>query len=100
MKKEKMITRTVLITEVTARVINKETLEVGDTTVLINKMFKNHELLENATSEYIDKLGLNLKFVSILHTEEKQILYGMSESEFIKNSIVLPSRTKKDSQNE
>lgn len=100
MKKEKMITRTILITEVSAMVINKETLEVGETTVSINKVFKKPELLENATSEYIDKLGLNLKLVSIAHTEEKEILYGMPESEFIKNSIVLPSRKNKDSQNE
>lgn len=100
MKKEKMITRTILITEVSAVVINKETLEVGETTVSINKVFKKPELLENATSEYIDKLGLNLKLVSINHTEEKEILYGMPESEFIKNSIVLPPRTKKDSQDE
>lgn len=100
MKKEKMITRTVLITEVSAMVINKETLEVGETMVSINKVFKKPELLENATSEYIDKLDLNLKLVSIVHTEEKEILYGMPESEFIKNSTVLPPRTKKDSQNE
>lgn len=100
MKKEKMITRTVLITEVSAMVINKETLEVGETTVSINKVFKKPELLENATSEYIDKLDLNLKLVSIVHTEEKEILYGMPESEFIKNSTILPPRTKKDSQTE
>ena len=100
MKKEKMITRTVLITEVSAMVINKDTMEVGETTVSINKVFKKPELLENATSEYIDKLGLNLKLVSIVHTEEKEILYGMPESEFIKNSTVLPPRTKKDSQAE
>ena len=100
MKKEKMVTRTVLITEVSAMVINKETLEVGETTVLINKAFKKPELLERATSEYIDKLDLNLKLVSINHTQEKEVLYGMPESEFIKNSIILPPRPKKETQPE
>lgn len=92
MARERMVTRTVQVTECKVMVANTETMmvntlvcEIGggitDTAALLKAVKKAHE---TATE----------KCVAIVGTTTKEILYGMPEAEFIKMAKVLPPRSK------
>ena len=96
MARERMVTRTVVATEVIALCLNIETAEPFNKTVTLSGTFKDKQAIEKAAKKVIDTD--NEKCVAVVDYTEKETLYGMSEQKFIELSEVLPPRVSKDEQ--
>lgn len=94
MARERMVTRTVYTTTVDVLVINIETTEVGiKSFVLGQNMVKDEKTMLNNSQKMLDETGTtNWKCVAIKNIKEEEILYGMTEQDFLKYAKVLPPR--------
>ena len=92
MKKEKLITRTFVITQATVMSLNIETAEPSTETYEMPGIYKTDEELLKAVKELYD----TEKVVTITSKTEIEELRGISESLFLQHSIVLPAREKKE----
>lgn len=93
MARERMVTRTVVATEVTALCLNIETAEPFNKTVILSGTFKDKQAIERAAKKAIDT-DIE-KCVTVVEYTEKETLYGMTEQLFIELAKVLPSRDSK-----
>lgn len=93
MARERMVTRTVVATEVTALCLNIETAEPFNKTVILSGTFKDKQAIEKAAKKAIDT-DLE-KCVTVVEYTEKETLYGMTEQQFIELAKVLPPRDSK-----
>lgn len=93
MARERMVTRTVVATEVTALCLNIETAEPFNKTVILSGTFKDKQAIEKAAKKAIDT-DLE-KCVTVVEYTEKETLYGMPEQQFIELAKVLPPRGSK-----
>lgn len=92
MARERMVTRTVVVTTVKVMCVNVATCEVKINTYEISGMIENkQQALKVVKKLYENEL---LKCVDVQEMWEDEILYGMSEIDFIQNAKVLPPRTK------
>lgn len=90
MARERMVTRTVLLTSVEVMCVNVETAEVS----INNYELSGYSMNADDAMKQLKKLYEtdNFKLVAIQGMEEKEILYGMTEADFIKLAEVLPPR--------
>lgn len=93
MARERMVTRTVVATKVTALCLDIETAEPFNKVVVLSGVFKDKNALEKATKKVIDTE--TRKCVAVVDYEEKETLYGMTEQQFIELAKVLPPRDAK-----
>lgn len=93
MARERMVTRTVVATEVNALCLNIETAEPFNKTVILSGTFKDKQAIEKAAKKAIDT-DLE-KCVTVVEYTEKETLYGMPEQQFIELAKVLPPRDSK-----
>lgn len=93
MARERMVTRTVVATEVNALCLNIETAEPFNKTVILSGTFKDKQAIEKAAKKAIDT-DLE-KCVTVVEYTEKETLYGMAEQKFIELAKVLPPRDSK-----
>lgn len=93
MARERMVTRTVVATEVNALCLNIETAEPFNKTVILSGTFKDKQAIEKAAKRAIDT-DLE-KCVTVVEYTEKETLYGMPEQQFIELAKVLPPRDSK-----
>lgn len=93
MARERMITRTVVATEVNALCLNIETAEPFNKTVILSGTFKDKQAIEKVAKKAIDT-DLE-KCVAVVEYTEKETLYGMPEQQFIELAKVLPPRDSK-----
>ena len=93
MARERMVTRTVIATEVNALCLNIETAEPFNKDVTLSGTFKDKKALEKAAKKVIDTD--TVKCVSIVAYNEKETLYGMTEQQFIELAKVLLPRDAK-----
>ena len=96
MARERMVTRTVVATEVNALCLNIETAEPFNKTVILSGTFKDKQAIEKAAKKAIDT-DLE-KCVTVVEYTERETLYGMSEQQFIELAKVLPPRDSKTEQ--
>lgn len=96
MARERMVTRTVVATEVNALCLNIETAEPFNKTVILSGTFKDKQAIEKAAKKAIDT-DLE-KCVTVVEYTEKETLYGMPEQQFIELAKVLPPRDSKAEQ--
>lgn len=96
MARERMVTRTVVATEVNALCLNIETAEPFNKTVILSGTFKDKQAIEKAAKKAIDT-DLE-KCVTVVEYTERETLYGMSEQQFIELAKVLPPRDSKAEQ--
>lgn len=94
MKKEKLITRTFVITQATVMSLNIETAEPSTETYEMPGIYKTDEELLKAVKELYDTD--TEKVVTITSKTEIEELRGISESLFLQHSSVLPAREKKE----
>lgn len=93
MARERMVTRTVVATEVDALCLNIETAEPFNKTVILSGTFKDKQAIEKAAKKAIDT-DLE-KCVTVVEYTEKETLYGMPEQQFIELAKVLSPRNSK-----
>lgn len=94
MRKEKMVTRTMVSTVGAALLINVETAEPFNEPFTIPGFYENIEKLEKEVRELIKDEKVRLAAVVEYHKEEN--LYGMPESTFLKYATVLPPRNQEN----
>ena len=93
MKKEKLITRTFVITQATVMALNIETAEPSTETYEMLGIYKTDEELLKAVKELYDTD--KDKAVAVTAKTEIEELRGITESAFLANSLVMPAREKK-----
>ena len=92
MRKEKMITRTIMQTSVKIMAIDVTNSEVSIFETKIGGVYTDSELLEILKKMYETD---TYKLVHIESNTHEEILLGMTESQFMEYATVLPPRTKK-----
>lgn len=92
-----MITRTFTTTNVKAMAVNVDTATVQNISVMLPEKVAKEDV-----EKYIKKHGAgiaeNIKIVAIQDVDYSEILYGMEESVFLANAVVLPPRGTKKSE--
>lgn len=94
MAKIPMITRTIQTTEVNVLCLNIKEGEPFNKTVALPRTYKDDAAMLKAAAAIID--SDTEKAVHVVHSEVKETLYGMKESDFISMAEVLPFRVCKD----
>ena len=90
MAKEALVTRTVTATKVDVFCIDKPSKETFNITVMLPGKFKDDSAIMKAAAKQIDTE--TVKAISIESSEIITELRGMTESEFLAHSHVLPPR--------
>lgn len=90
MARERMVTRTILTTELAVLCMDIEKAQVIEKTVTITGYTPNPNKLLILAQKRLDTD--TLKATHIKSITEKETLYGMSETEFIELAQVLPPR--------
>lgn len=98
MARERMVTRTVMVTEVEVMCLNVSNAQVSINTYELSGAFTDEKtMLKVLKKEYETD---TLKCVAIQEIKEKELLYGMKEIDFIKMATILPPRGTKVEDNE
>ena len=93
MARKPMVTRTLISTSVTVLCLNVETAEPTNELFNIARTFKDDDKLMKALKA--EHETDDLKLVHIVHKEEVEKLYGMSETDFMKYAHELDPETRK-----
>ena len=92
MARERMVTRTVLLTTAEVMCVNVDTANVVVNSYELSGTFSDMDsVLKQLRKTYETE---NFKLVTIQNLTEREVLYGMSEVEFIKLAKELPPRNK------
>lgn len=91
MARIKMVTRTVDITVVKVMCLNMESMQGEVRTFELTGLYNdNDSVIKDVKKLYESDI---IKPVAVVDTETKEVLYGMTELDFIKLAKVLPPRT-------
>ena len=96
MARERMVTRTVMVTKVQVICLNVETVETTINTFELSGNFTSKEQVLKALKKLYETE--TFKVVAVQELFENEVLYGMLESEFIKIAKVLPPRGNKSNE--
>lgn len=98
MARERMVTRTVATVEYICMTVNTTTRQVEDITVSIpSGMTMTEKARQKAITAALPETNT---LVQITSETVKEVLYGMTEDDFIKYAKVLPPRTKSEPETE
>lgn len=89
MSRERMITRTIMQSDVTAMVVDVTESKVENKVYTLGGQYTPDTALKKLKKLYEDD---TVKIVSVISIEERELLLGMTEEDFIKYSTVLPKR--------
>lgn len=92
MSRVRMVTRTVVVTVADVMCVDVTTAQVQIKELELSGSFSDNEALLRAIKKQHE--NDSFKCVAVQGTEEKEVLYGMEEIEFIKLAKVLPPRSK------
>ena len=87
-----MITRTVVGTSITAKVVNKNTDEVTSYSTVVSKVVTEDKDAVKALSKVIPE---ELVIINITSIEKVEKLYGMTVADFMSHSVELDPTTRK-----
>lgn len=90
MARERMVTRTVVVTTVGVMCVDVNTCEVQIQNIEMSGTFADFDTALKAVKKAHETD--TLKCVAVQHMTEKEVLYGMKEIDFIKLAKVLPPR--------
>lgn len=91
--RERMVTRTVKVSDVTCMMVNVDTREVFEKVVRLPGTFKTLEAAKKAVDKVYENM-LSIKPIEVTNIHTEIILYGMSEQDFVNAAEVLPPRKK------
>ena len=98
MARERMVTRTVVVTMVEVMCVNVETAEVQVNTYELSGTYADAETALKATKKVYETA--TFKCVAVQGMSEKEVLYGMKEIDFIRLAKVLPPRNTNSTETE
>lgn len=91
--REKMVTRSMKVTNATVLMVNLETQQTETQTVSMPNVYKDDTKLMKALTKAYE--GSSLKPVHVSNTDIVEKLYGMSEKAFMDNAVELDPETRK-----
>ena len=93
MRKEKLITRTIISTKATVLLYNVTTKETHEESFTLSGSIKKDVTIENKVNKELEATGrFNEKVVDVLSTVDIDALYAITESEFIAHATKYESR--------
>lgn len=93
MRKEKLITRTIISTKVTVLLYNSTTKETHEESFTLSGIIKKDVTIENKVKKELEASGrFNEKVVTVLSSVDINALYAITESEFIAHATKYESR--------
>ena len=90
MARERMVTRTVVVTTVGTMCLDVTTAEVQILNYDLSGSYSDFNTALKALKKQYETD--NFKLVAVQHMTEKEVLYGMKEIDFIKLAKILPPR--------
>ena len=98
MPRQPLVTRTFIVTIAKVKMLNTDSGDVFEADVILTKLFKNNNEILKAINKTIredpDK-HQNFKAVHIISTKTESRLYGMKETDFIKQAVLMKDRKQK-----
>lgn len=93
MRKEKLITRTIISTKATVLLYNATTNEIHEESFTLSGIIKKDVTIENKVKKELEATGrFTEKVVAVLSSVDIDDLYAITESEFIAHAIKYESR--------
>lgn len=93
MRKEKLITRTIISTKATVLLYNATTKETHEESFTFSGIFRKDVTIENKVKKELEASGrFNEKVVVVLSSVDIDTLYAITESEFIAHATKYESR--------
>ena len=93
MRREKLITRTIISTKATVLLYNESTKEMHEETFTFSGIIKKNATIENKVKKELEATGrFSEKVVSVLSSVDIDALYAITESGFIAHSTRYDSR--------
>lgn len=92
MRKEKMITRTIVITNADIMAFNLDTNEV----ITLNESYIGDLSDKEIEKQFIADYQNTAKFLKLVNAEKTTKLYGISEKVFLQYAVELDSETRKE----
>lgn len=93
MRKEKLITRTIISTKATVLLYNADTKETHEESFTLSGIIKKDVTIENKVKKELEASGrFTEKVVSVLSSDDIDALYAITESEFIAHATKYESR--------
>ena len=93
MRKEKLITRTIITTKANVLLYNATTKETHEESFMLSGIIKKDVTIENKVKKELEESGrLTEKVVSVLSFVDIDALYAITESEFIAHATKYESR--------
>lgn len=97
MPRQPLVTRTFFVTIAKVKFLHTESGEVFDDEVILTKTYKNNNEILHAINKALkesEKPKL-LKAIHIISTKQESRLYGMKETDFIKQAVLMKDRKQK-----
>ena len=93
MRKEKLVTRTIISTQATVLLYNNTVQEMHEETFTLSGIIKKNVTIENKVKKELEASGrFSEKVVSVLSTVYIDALYAITESDFIAHATRYDSR--------
>lgn len=93
MRKEKLITRTIVSTKATVLLYNTNTKETYEESFTLSGIFKKDVTIENKVKKKLEESGrFTEKVIEVLSSVDIDALYAITESEFIAHATKYESR--------
>lgn len=89
MARERLITRTLIQSDITAMTVDVTEGKVENKEYVLGGQYTPDEALKKLKKMYEND---TTKLVSVISIDERELLLGMTEEDFIKYSTVLPKR--------
>lgn len=92
MRKEKMITRTIVTTNAEIMAFNLDTNEV----ITLNESYIGDLSDRDIEKQFEDDYANSAKFLKLVNAEKTSKLYGITEKDFLQYAVELDSETRKE----
>lgn len=92
MRKEKMITRTIVTTDAEIMAFNLDTNEV----IILNESYIGDLSDKEIEKQFSVDYDNSAKFLKLISAEKTSKLYGISEKDFLEYAVELDSETRKE----
>lgn len=90
MRKEKLITRTITVTEANIMAFNLDTNEV----ITLNESYIGDLSDKEIEKRFVNDYNNSAKFLKLVNAEKSSKLYGITEKDFLVNAVELDENRK------
>ena len=93
MRKEKLVTRTIISTKANVLLYNADTKETHEENFILSGIIKKDITIQNKVKKALEADGrFSEKVVTVLSTENIEALYAITETDFVAHAVRYDSR--------